>query len=300
MIRQPATGIAIVAGVAALGLGIVSARRLPWLAPLVVVAGLGLPLAITALAVNGDTARAGALGYANASAALCVAAGAGGLYLYISLPAPWLRRLALTATLLLLVMPVWFRSRAAVAGALLVLSGLSPAVRRLGARRLAPFGGLLVAATSVATVVIGWLWRPGSDDFRSRLAEAMVAGRAELWHDALERLRRHPLTGAGSFGGTGSSTADFQNFAHSLLLHAGAVAGTFAIAALVAATVAAYMGLARRDTTAAVVACLAFTALGVQASVDYVGHFALVVAAFAALVGSGLSASDQLRREDPS
>ncbi|HSK21701.1 MAG TPA: hypothetical protein VK906_00925 [Egicoccus sp.] len=285
------------AGLAGLGAAL-TARRWPLVVPLLLVA-IGLVLAIASLVDTRDLHRTGPLGYANASAAVCVAAGAAALQLHLGARTVRLRRATLAVMLALLTMPLWFRSRAAAAGALIVLAGLSPAVRRLGARTVASMGAVLVLVTVLATVGLALLWQQGPGATGRLLSERLVGVRAEIWLGALEQWRADPIRGGGELGAGTTGGSGFRRFAHSAFLHVGAVTGSLGVIALVLVAGLLVVALGRADTQATLVAGLALTALGVQASVDYVGHFVVVLAVFGGLVGSALTTCDPPRSGQP-
>lgn len=284
MTPDPQAAMAVVAAVLVLAASLHLGRRHPMLVA-GAVAATGAVVAVTALVTEPRHAPDGPLGYANASAAVCIAAAAGALLLHLRARTPVARAATLTATLALLAMPAWFRSRAGTAGALVVGAGLVAHVRHAGPRRISLVGAGLLVAVNLATVTIAATWQPDGG-LATRAGDALVGVRAELWHDAWRSLMARPLGG----GTVGPLVADagFERFAHSALLHAGAVAGIGGIVVLVVAAATTYAGLARGSDPTTVVAALAFTALGIQASVDYVAHFALVLTVFAALVGVGL------------
>lgn len=272
-------------------LAALSARRWPLAVP-VLLALAGMVLVAGSLVDPGPD-RSGPLGYANASAAVCVASGAAALQLALVSRASWLHRASLALMVVLLMMPLWFRSRAAGVGAVVVLAGLLPALRRRGTRTVAIAGAAAVGATALGTVVLGQLWQ-GPDTTGRRISEQLVGVRAELWHAALVQWRAEPVRGAGAFAPDGTETTDFRRYAHSAVLHVAAVRGTSGLLVLLAIGGLVVVALARAGTTPALVASLGVTALGLQASVDYVGHFALVLVVFAALVGHALHVPDDL------
>lgn len=282
------------AGLAGLGAAL-TARRWPLLVPILLVA-VGLLLVVASITDGRDGHRPGPLGYANASAAVCVAAGAAALQLHLDASSTRRRHTTLAVMVVLLAMPLWFRSRAAGAGALIVLAGLSPAVRRLGARTVAMAGAAVVAVIALGTVVLALLWQQGPGTVGRHLSERLVGVRAEIWEGALAQWRADPLHGGGQLAADAASAADFRRFAHSAFLHIGAVGGTAGVVALLVVGGLVVIAIGRVDTQAAVVAALALTALGIQASVDYVGHFVVVLACFSALVGRALTTDDPSRR----
>lgn len=282
------------AGLAGLGAAL-TARRWPFLVPMLLVA-TGMYLVVASTTDGRDLPRSGPLGYANASAAVCVAAGAAALHVHLMAPSLRLRRVMFVLMLVLLAMPLWFRSRAAGAGAAVVLAGLAPVVQRLGARAVAALGAAVVAVTAAGTVALALLWRQGPGTPGRRVSERLVGVRAELWQAALEQWRADPWLGGGRFVAGEADALDFRRFAHSAFLHAGAVHGGVGVGLLVLLGALVVIVLGRVDTVAAVVAALAATALGLQAGVDYVGHFTVVLVAFAALVGGALTSPEPTPR----
>lgn len=202
--------------------------------------------------------------------------GAGGLAVAFAL-VPWGNGTD-TAAVLVLALPL-----AAAAGS-----------RPVVVRRVLVAAGLAAAVAFAATVVLATTYDPGSRaGVVDRIIDASLSERrAQLWHDAVVLVRRHPLVGVGP--GRFAETSPIARsdpdaaWAHNELLQLGAETGAAGLILGLALGGWGFVRLRRSPLDeGTAVAAIAFAAILVQASMDYVLHFPEVGLAVAALVGAG-------------
>lgn len=285
---------AIAAGLAALALGRAMGRRVLLLVPATIMLA-GLAVAAVGL-VRGTLVDilTGPLGYANATAAFFVVTAAAAGVVRLTATAPRVRTTALTAAVVLASVPWLNRSRAGAVASLVVLAGLHPAARRLGARRVAAVSAALVLAAVTVTSMVAIAWSSSPEPGPVAVAIEVDGTRTALWHKAVTLLASEPLdgVGVGNFAAAGDpATEPYERFAHNDYLQAGAELGVLGPVLLLGGLAWLYRRLARSpDGPATILATLALTAVALHMTVDYVGHFPAVLAPLGALVGSATAA----------
>jgi O-antigen ligase len=280
--------------VVAAGVGIVLARglerRLIRSVPLLVVCGVGGSFLLDRL---GSGQWGDPLGYANASAALAVGAMVAALMLIVP-PSPLpLRVVGVLGALAFGATPFILGAR--TAGSLVVVIALAFGV---GWVMRWPRRGVVVAAILAlivlgATVALGvsGAGEPGSITARvvdTSLTEARLA----LWHDALEIVADHPITGVG-WGGFATTSliarADEDlRYTHNEFLQVTAESGILGglLVVLIFAWGFARIYVGAGPDPMAVLGAIALAAMGISASVDYVLRFPAVGLTTALLVGA--------------
>ncbi|WP_436774672.1 O-antigen ligase family protein [Yinghuangia sp. YIM S09857] len=194
------------------------------------------------------------------------------------------------------------RSLAAVFGALVILLvGLTA----LSARRRGSFvvaGALCVVVVAMGTVYLGGDRGSEASGVRGTAESGLTERRVDTWHDALELSGDNPWrgTGPGTFlAQSPTALADGDTkAAHSQWLRQAAEQGLPGLACLVALVAWAYVRLwrSRQDPAVVAVGAASFTAFALQASIDYVAEFPLVLVAAGVVLGVATAAPDaQLR-----
>jgi O-antigen ligase len=144
------------------------------------------------------------------------------------------------------------------------------------------------------TTVLGATFRPDRDagQLGGVAARILSERRLELWHDALQAMDAHPVTGAGpgrfaQVSPVAQSDPDAA-WAHSAFLQQGAEQGVVGLALLLLLTAWAFVRLLAVDAPDAITAlgAVSVASLGVLASIDYVLHFPAVPLAAALLLGT--------------
>lgn len=155
-------------------------------------------------------------------------------------------------------------------------------------RRLAGAAATLVAGVVAVTVLLGSA--PSRAGPVVGAAEStLTSRRLDLWHDALQIVAAHPLTGVGPGRFSAVSPVALSDvdasWAHSLLLGHAAETGIFGAASLAAVGVwavlrlgwAAGRGRPPRDrAAAALIGVGTWTAFGLESAVDYIATFPAV------------------------
>jgi hypothetical protein len=275
---------------AAMGVAVgrIVGARLPLLVPAVV---LGLPVVLLLgdpEAILAGSARGGPLGYPNAVGALFVQGAAAALIMSALARGTTLRVTGFVGAAGCVLVPATAGSIGA-AGTATVLAAAW--VVALGKRwiRLATLGCALVAATALAgTVGIA----AGGADARNRSSTIVRAlgERPVLWADALEIAGEHALVGVGpgrfaEVSPTARADRDLR-WAHHEYLQQAVETGLPGAALLVASFAWGFGRLWLRPSAAALLAAAGLAALAVQASIDYVLHFPVILVVAGALVGS--------------
>jgi O-antigen ligase len=248
-------------------------------------------------ALNGS-AMGPPLDYGNANGAL-VALAVGGACLAALLAASERRRGELLVLAGLLVLAAFAtRSVAAAVGALAVLltALMSAGVYRRGTAVLV--SAVCLAGVVLATVVLGAWGTRAAGGFEGSAQAGLTERRVRLWSDGVRLTERFPArgTGPGTFvtnSATARSDADVRS-AHSMWLRQGAEQGVPGALCLVALVGWVYLRLWRSPQPAPVVAvgAVTFTAFTVQASMDYVAEFPVVLVAVGLLAGSATAMPD--------
>ncbi|WP_424639245.1 O-antigen ligase family protein [Embleya sp. AB8] len=192
-------------------------------------------------------------------------------------------------------------SEAAAVGAVAVLSvALSAAVYRRGTVVLV--SAVCVAGAVLTTVVLGALG-PRSGGIEDPAEASLSERRIQLWSDGVHLTKSYPVrgTGPGTFvvhSATARSDADVHS-AHSMWLRQAAEQGIPGALCLVAVTGWVYVRLWRSPQPPAVVAVgsVTFTAFLVQASMDYVAEFPVVLVTVGLLLGVASATPDPRSRD---
>lgn len=287
---------ALLAAVGGYVLGRVLGARSALLAPALVAGGVTALLVLWPGALSGD-ATAPPLEYGNADGAL-VAQAVGAACLAALVAASDRRRGEILVLAGLLVLAAFAtRSVAAAVGALAVLltALLSAAVYRKGTAVVV--SAVCVLGVALGTVVLGALGsRTGG--LEGAAEAGLTERRVQLWSDAVDLTKSYPLrgTGPGMFvtnSPTASADADARS-AHSLWLRQGAEQGVPGALCLVALVGWMYVRLWRSPQPVAVVVVgtATFTAFVVQASMDYVAEFPVVLVAVGLLAGAATASPD--------
>ena len=284
---------AVAAGVAAAAVSAAVARRWPLLPAASVVAVASTVAVVAALGGTLLDVLTGPLGYANATASFFVVAAAAAVVLHQTAARPTVRARMLVVAIALASVPWLNRSRAGAVGALVVLAGLLPWVRRQGIHRLAVVTGAMLLVAMATTVAVAIAWSASPEPGPVAVAIEVDATRTALWHKAVTLLASQPLQGVGrgDFATAAPpATAPYERFAHHDYLQAGAELGVAGPALLLAGLAWLWWRLRRGpDTPSTRMAILALTAVALHMTVDYVGQFPAVLAPLGALVGAGLS-----------
>nr|WP_237536044.1 O-antigen ligase family protein [Streptomyces sp. SID3343] len=265
--------------------------------PAVVTGGVVAALVSWPGALNGSAAGP-PLDYGNANGAL-VALAVGGACLAALLVASDRRRGEVLVLAGLLVLAAFAtRSVAAAVGALVVLSTalMSAGVYRRGS--VVVVSAVCLAGVVLGTVVLGTLGPRAEGGLGGSAQAGLTERRVRLWSDAVHLTERFPVrgTGPGTFtthSATARSDADVRS-AHSMWLRQGAEQGVPGALCLVAVVGWVYLRLWRSPQPAPVVAvgAVTFTAFMVQASMDYVAEFPVVLVAVGLLLGSATAMPD--------
>ena len=286
---DPWAPVGVVVGLAAaVGVGRALARVFPWLpAACVVAAGAGSVVVWGSQAWS-PSSWDGPLGYANARAAFFVVVALAALQLAGVLGRLW--PLAVGFAGLAGILPIAVRSKGAtvllVVGALVVLLGVRPGRRRLAVTA----AGAIAGAVLLVTVVAGATHGPDAPA-GDVLEEGLSTRRLTLWHESLQLIGEHPLTGVGPgrfrlASPTARRDADAA-WAHHGFLQQGVETGVPGMVLAVALVVWGFVALGRAHGPLSPAAAAASMAVAAHACVDYILHFPAVPIAAALLVGAG-------------
>ncbi|MGY1739559.1 MULTISPECIES: O-antigen ligase family protein [unclassified Blastococcus] len=282
----------------------VAGRVLAPAVPLVVGVAVGataLVVAVSPAALSGS-AVAPPLGYGNADAALyALLAGLAAIAAVTAAGDRWQTGAVLLVVALVLVTGLT-GSVAGLVSALAVLAVLAGTltVGRPARRTVLLAGVGLVLVTQLAVVGLAATHRPPDplSPVHEVAGAALSERRLDLWSDAVVIAARHPVTGAGPYtfptaSPTARSDPDTRQ-AHSATLQMAAETGWPGAAALLGLllwAVARPLLTAGRSVGAGVLAATAMASLAVQASVDYVLDFPVVVMTAALVLGVGTGAA---------
>lgn len=160
----------------------------------------------------------------------------------------------------------------------------------------------MVVAANVASVVLASACDGASGcPVPDAIARALSLNRPRLWNDAIEGLAAEPVTGVGpgqfaARSPTALADADLA-YAHSALLQTGAELGVPGVLLATALIGSVFLMLSRHPRSRGrVIVAAGVTGLLLQATIDYVLDFPVVVATAGALVGAAVGAR---RRETP-
>jgi O-antigen ligase len=274
-----------------------------WLVPLAVIA-VAAGFVITNAGVFDARPDEGLFGYTNARAAFFVQSAAAAAVLIAAWHGLLTRILALGAVILLGAVPFFTGTHAGM----IAVAGLV-AVMAVGSERWARVAVALAGSAFVVTIALsGFLAAryegAGSSGILERIVERtpLHEHRVELWHEALEIMIEHPVTGVGP-GRFAEVSALAQKdvdsrYARNEFLQFGAETGVVGLALLVLLFLWGFTRLLLTPSPDRItaIAAVALAALGMHASVDYVLHFPAVPLAAAALVGTGIAAG---HRKEP-
>jgi hypothetical protein len=260
-------------------------------------AGAALTPAVAAWMSSTSIHVHGFLDYANASGALAFLAGAAALLVALRARHLWVRTGAAALAVLWIAAP-WFLGARTASVLALALPAVALTVRtRRALRRLLAGGALLAVAGLVGTVLLAETYAPGEVLSPSeRIVDATLGEiRIELWREALTWAGQGPLTGLGPGGfrqvSTMAETRSAAAWAHNEFLQAAAETGVIGAGLLAALFAWAGWRVWRSHCpTCAGVAGAAVIGTVLNASIDYVLHFAIIPLALAAIVGAGSGA----------
>lgn len=262
------------------------------LAPLAVAAGVAAAVLLAEDGLSG-TALAGPVGYGNANGALCTLGVGAAVVAGLSRRRRLLQLAGLLAGCGLAWLAAQTGSAAAVASSVLLLAaGLVVLLLPRAARWLPALGALGLLVAVAGTVLLGSGVLPASGP-----AEALSERRVVLWEESLDLAAAEPVTGVGvgGFATTApTAVADMDaRWSHSAWLQAAAETGYAGAGLLLALGLTATAGAGRaRCSPAGALAGLTAAAVLVQASIDYVLHFAALPVVLAGLVGVAATGRD--------
>jgi O-antigen ligase len=296
---DPVALILLVAAI--LGVCWVAASRRPEVVLAAVLVAATLVFAANAGATLRSGPTQGPFGYANATAAFFAQACIAALMLVV-VGRGAVRTVAAVAALASV--PVIFLTRSwSVLILLPLLVGIAVVQeRRKGSRSAVVLCAGLFLAAFAATIVLGATGggRDGGP-LGDVIDRTLTDERVTLWNEALVVTVRHPAFGVGPGGfmgasATASSDPDLR-WAHHEFLQAGAETGLVGGALTVGAFVWGFVALGQGSRgLLAPLGAAALATLGIQACVDYVLHFPLVVLIATAVLGSALGGSRGVRR----
>jgi O-antigen ligase len=258
--------------------------------PFLVVCGAG---GFFVLAWLGSDRWGDPLGYANASAALAVEAMVAALMLVMS-PSPLpVRFVGILGALLFGATPFILDARTAgfLVAAIALAFGVGW-VMRWPRRGVAVAAGLMLVTllSSIGLGVTG-AGKPGSVTARV-IDTSLTEARLALWHDALDIVSEHPITGVG-WGGFATTSPiarsdEDRRYAHNEFLQVAAESGILGglLVVLLFAWAFARIYVGSGPDPMAVLGAIALAAVGISASVDYVLRFPTVGVTAAVLVGA--------------
>jgi O-antigen ligase len=236
----------------------------------------------------------GPFGYANAAGAFFAQASIAGLMIAAVTRSTSARILGVAAFIGFAAVPALRGSLAAATLAALGPIALVTARSTRGVRLTIACCGVLLAVAIATTTVLGATFRPDRDagQLGGVAARILSERRLELWHDALQAMDAHPVTGAGpgrfaQVSPVAQSDPDAA-WAHSAFLQQGAEQGVVGLALFLLLTAWAFVRLLAVDAPDAITAlgAVSVASLGVLASIDYVLHFPAVPLAAALLLGT--------------
>jgi O-antigen ligase len=279
---------------AAVVVGRVTARLVPWGAAACLVAvGAGL-VAAWGSHTWSSSSWGGSLGYANARAAFFVVVALAALQL--ALASKRFRLLGLGLAAVAGTVPVAVRSKSAsvllVVAAVVFFLGLGEARRRLAVTMAGAIAGLVLLGTVIAGATHGPS-APAGDVLEERLSTR----RLTLWHESLQLIGEHPLFGVGPgrfrlVSPTARRDPDAA-WAHHGFLQQGVETGLPGMILAVALVAWGFVALWKVSGPLSPAAAAALMAVAAHACVDYVLHFPAVLMAAALLVGAGSAASSR-------
>lgn len=158
-------------------------------------------------------------------------------------------------------------------------------VRRSGPPRALIFlAGLLSLGGAAAAA----LWLAAQPALPARVLAVLDPARKQLWDDAVNVWRAHPVTGGGpgSFAENSLLALDPDtSTAHSSLLQVGSELGVVGVALFVVLLVVGLSLAVRRDRAAAFISAAAWTALAIHSFVDHLYEFPAVTFTAALVLG---------------
>lgn len=228
---------------------------------------------------------AGPLGYANANAALVVQGAAAFAVVGRSGPR-WLRLPSGLAVIACFLVCLRIQAVAATAGCALVLAVMIAAgspTRRRAAVALTAFVGVTASLGPFAV---------GAGLLDDRAGQVLSERRVHLWQDGVEALSENLILGVGTRDFptvSPAATDEDTREAHAEFLQRAVENGLPGLTLEAAAVLAVAAGLIRRATPPAACACAGWTALWVNAGVDWVLSFPAVLGVGALVSGLGYS-----------
>jgi O-antigen ligase len=203
---------------------------------------------------------------------------------------PWRRAVGWMAAALAAV-PLLEMSVAALAGVFLVVGAFALAQSRPHPRRSAVVA--LAGVGLLAVCVVAQLMLARGALASSRVVAMLSDRRTHLWHDALLVGQRSPWTGEGigAFAAESPTAADPDTArAHSLALQTFAESGLVGVAVLTVLVLLVLWAVQRHAApSVAPVALAAWTALCLQALIDYVTDNPMVLAAAGLVIGVAIA-----------
>jgi O-antigen ligase len=179
---------------------------------------------------------------------------------------------------------------AAVVAAIVLLVAVFVRTSSHRLRRWSAFAAPVLVAVLVA-ITVGMALGRNTLPEENGVEQALSTRRVALWHDATTLISQRPVFGVGPsrFDDTSPTALAYRDtrWAHSEYLQVAAEEGVPGVVLFAGLLCWVYGGLrrSRQNSRVVMIGIAAMTALAVQAGIDYVGHFPLVVVAAAAIAG---------------
>jgi hypothetical protein len=287
---EEVAGIIVLSGLGLGGAALVS-RFSRTLVPAVII-GWAAVLAVTTPTLLDRGPLSGPFGYSNARGAFYLVAATAAVMLVARWRDVLVRIVAGVFLVVLAVVPVVTGAQAA--SILLALPLVAVVVGIKFPRAMIASLGVLFLGAVTATVLLAGLSPERLPDAVGERAEAaLTERRVTLWDEAFDLMRSDPLYGVGpgrfrEESPTALSDID-AHWAHNAFLQQGAETGVPGMVLLTGIFVWGFVRLlVTRDPDAGVaVAAAGLAAVGIEACIDYILHFAAVPVVTAALVGTG-------------
>lgn len=288
--------VALLCGVLAVILGasmwLGNVRR--WFIPSMVVLVAAIVLLHNGVELNHGPLDA-PLGYENANAAFFLQAAVGGLMLAVAAASRPIGIVAGALSVAFLLLTIATGSEAASALVGLIIAALVLATKTSRVRPVAIAGFGLVASALVASMLLALIYERDADNrITEASSRALDERRLALWKDAVDLMQDHPVTGVGPgrfrvTSETARSDRDAQ-WAHNEFLQQGSETGIPGFLLLIGFFVWGFWRLGASEAgPPAIIAIAGFTAVGIQACVDYIWHFPEVPLLAVALLGCTLA-----------
>jgi hypothetical protein len=271
---------------------VIGAGRLPARARLGLLWSLTAAPLLAAVAIPQSILGDGPIGYANASGALFVVAATAGIVLAFTSRTRGSRGTAITVSAACFVMP-WLLGALTAALAGVAVATTAALVPGLRARAVTGALGLGSIILFLAVTFAGATYEPGP---RSSPADRIIDAsmgelRVVLWSEAIEMIASEPLTGVGPGRfpeeSQTAATRDDARWAHNEFLQVAAESGIpgGVLLVLLVVWILAYLWPTATDPRTVVVIVAVMT-LVLNATIDYIWHFAAIPVGTGLLVGA--------------